>query len=60
MASIKCLFVWRVVNRTRQLGKQLFLLPLWPLSQYPIRPSASWAIDSEPIRARGIIVKYYA
>ena len=21
-------------------------------------PSASWAIDSEPIRARGIIVKY--
>ena len=23
-----------------------------------MRPSASWAIDSEPIRARGIIVKY--
>ena len=23
-----------------------------------IRPSASWAIDSEPIRARGIIVNY--
>ena len=23
-----------------------------------IRPSASWAIDSEPIRARGIIVDY--
>ena len=23
------------------------------------RPSASWAINSEPIRARGIIVKYY-
>ena len=22
----------------------------------PIRPSASWAIDSEPIRARGIII----
>ena len=22
-------------------------------------PSASWAIDSEPIRARGIIVKYF-
>ena len=28
------------------------------LSQQPIRPSASWAIDSEPIRARGIIVKW--
>ena len=25
-----------------------------------MRPSASWAIDSEPIRARGIIVKYRA
>ena len=25
-----------------------------------IWPSASWAIDSEPIQARGIIVKYYA
>ena len=24
-----------------------------------MRPSASWAIDSEPIRARGIIVNYY-
>ena len=23
-----------------------------------MRPSASWAIDSEPIRARRIIVKY--
>ena len=23
-----------------------------------MRPKASWAIDSEPIRARGIIVKY--
>ena len=30
------------------------------LSQYPIRPLASWAIDSEPIRARGIIVNYSA
>ena len=27
------------------------------LSQKPIRPWASWAIDSQPIRARGIIVK---
>ena len=24
-----------------------------------IAHSASWAIDSEPIRARGIIVRYY-
>ena len=32
-----------------------FLSPF--LGQYPIRSSASWAIDSEPIRARGIIVK---
>ena len=23
-----------------------------------MRPKASWAIDSEPIRARGIIAKY--
>ena len=23
-----------------------------------MRPSASWAIDAEPIRARGIIAKY--
>ena len=26
------------------------------LSQKPIRPSASWAIDSEAMRARGIVV----
>ena len=24
-----------------------------------MRPKAEWAIDSEPIRARGIIVKYF-
>ena len=24
-----------------------------------MRPKASWAIDSEPIRARGMIVKYF-
>ena len=24
-----------------------------------MRPKAEWAIDSEPIRARGIIVNYY-
>ena len=40
------------------LLKQLLLSPSWPLSQQPISPSASWAIDSEPIWARGIIVKY--
>ena len=34
----------------------LFLEPKWALSQYSIRPSASWAIDSEAMRARGIIV----
>ena len=39
------------------LLKQLFLSPSWPLSQKPIRPSALWAIESELIRARGIIVK---
>ena len=37
------------------LLKQSFLSPSWPLS---LRPSASWAIDSEPIRARGIIANY--
>ena len=37
------------------LVKQLFLSPEWPLIQQPL---ASWAIDSEPIGARGIIVKY--
>ena len=25
----------------------MFLSPLWPRSEYPIRPSASWAVDSE-------------
>ena len=41
------------------LLKQLFLSPSWALSQQPIRPSALWAIDSQPIWARGIIVNYY-
>ena len=41
----------------RGLDEILFLSPSWVLSQLPIRPSASWAIDSEPIRARGKIVK---
>ena len=40
------------------LLKQLFLSPSSPLSQLPIPPSASWAIDSEPIWAQGIIVNY--
>ena len=35
---------------------QLFIEPEWALGQEPIRPSASWAIDSEAMRARGIIV----
>ena len=38
------------------LLKQLFLSPSWPLSQQPMRPKAKWAIDSEPIRARGMDV----
>ena len=41
------------------LLKQLFLSPSWPLSQWPIRPSPSSAIDSEPIGVRGIIVNYH-
>ena len=35
---------------------QLFLEPEWALSQQPMRPMAEWAIDSEAMRARGIIV----
>ena len=34
----------------------LFLEHEWALSQWPMRPKAEWAIDSEAIRARGIIV----
>ena len=33
--------------------KQLFLEREWALSQWPMRPKAEWAIDSEAIRARG-------
>ena len=32
------------------------LEPEWALSQLPMRPKAEWAIDSEAMRARGIIV----
>ena len=35
---------------------QLFLEPEWALNQYRMRPKAEWAIDSEAMRARGIIV----
>ena len=35
--------------RTAQLTK-------WALTQWPMRPKAEWAIDSEAMRARGIIV----
>ena len=38
--------------------KTIIPLALMASESYPIRPLASWAIDSEPIRARGIIVKY--
>ena len=41
------------------LLRQLFLSPSWPLSQLPILPSASWAIDTEPIQAQGIIIVKY-
>ena len=34
----------------------LFLGPKWALSRLPMRPKAEWAIDSEAIRERGIIV----
>ena len=27
-----------------------------PIAHEPMRPKAEWAIDSEPMRARGIIV----
>ena len=35
---------------------QLFLEPEWALSQYPVRQKAECAIDSEAMRARGIII----
>ena len=41
------------INELRQLRQY----PHGTLSQQPMRPKA-WAIDSEPIRAQGIIVKY--
>ena len=34
----------------------LFLEPEWAMSQQPTWPKAEWAIDSEAMRARGIIV----
>ena len=37
-------------------NKQLFPEPEWALSQQPMRPKAERAIDSEAMRARGIIV----
>ena len=40
----------------KEIVKENILEPEWALSQQPIRPSASWAIDSEAIRGRGIIV----
>ena len=36
--------------------QQLFLEPEWALSQQPMRPKVEWAIDSEAMRARAIIV----
>ena len=34
----------------------LFLEPEWAVSQQPKRPKAEWAIDSEAMSARGIII----
>ena len=36
------------------------LEPEWALRQLPMRPKAEWAIGSEAMRGRGIIVKYSA
>ena len=40
-----------------ELGEYLtlFLEPEWALSQWPMRLKAEWVIDSEAMRARGII-----
>ena len=35
---------------------QFFLSPSWALSQQPMRPKTEWAVDSEAMRAREIIV----
>ena len=40
----------------RDISLQLFLEPELALSQWPMRPKAEWAIDSEATRGRGIIV----
>ena len=37
-------------------NKYLFLEPEWVLSQKSMRPKDEWAIDSEAMSARGIIV----
>ena len=55
----KIFYSWYFLPTSWILLKQLLLSPSWPLSQKPIQPSASWAIDSEPIRARGIIIVKY-
>ena len=34
----------------------IFLEPKWALSQWAMRPKAEWAIDSEAMREKGIIV----
>ena len=36
--------------------QQLFLYSEWALNQQRMRPKAEWAIDSEAMRVRGIIV----
>ena len=43
-------------SERRKNNEQLFLEPEWAMSQQPMRPKAKWAIDSEAMRARGIIV----
>ena len=50
---------WQVLKKHGHIvryNQQLFLEPEWALSQWPMRRKASWAINSEAMTARGIIV----
>ena len=59
-------YVWSTAFRPFHIAEPPCALRARDRSSIPKRkwkttvlPSASWAIDSEPIRAGGIIVKYY-
>ena len=47
---------WYVQCMKQHILKQLFLEPERALSQQPMRLEAKWAIESEAMRARGMIV----